>query len=185
VPYSKLYSLADSNDMAYAYIGWFAAGTCGIFLPSFIFFLGDIIDAFDPSKNTPDEAVEIIEGILYIFFILGICVLIFGYLFYSMLLIFSERVTAKIKVRYLHAIITQDCSWFDLTSPGELPARIGSECLSIQKALGEKMGTVIFSCGIIVCGFVFAFVKGFLYSMTVIAFTPILAGSASIVTSQL
>jgi len=54
-----------------------------------------------------------------------------AYFYTAFLLIFAERITAKIKVAYLSSILKQEAAWFDMTSYEELSARLGKESLSI------------------------------------------------------
>ena len=104
VPYSKLYSLATPADKAFLYFGWTSACITGLGLPSFVFLMADVINAFGPSV-TPEEALEELEWVCLLMIIIGIGIWIFGYFFYAFLLIFSERVAKRIKVAYLSAIL--------------------------------------------------------------------------------
>lgn len=82
-------------------IGWLAAMLAGCGMPSFVFLIGDVIDSFDPYKNTPDEMLDTISFMSFLFTMVGIGVWIFSYINYSFLLMFSERVAKKIRVAYL------------------------------------------------------------------------------------
>lgn len=95
-----------------------------------------------------------------------------SYFFYAFLLIASERIVKTIRVKYIEAILRQESGWFDTSNPAELSARINKECLAIQKALGEKMGTIVMALCMTFAGLVFAFTKGWSYSLVVMAAFP-------------
>jgi ABC-type multidrug transport system fused ATPase/permease subunit len=131
VPYSKLYSLASSSDKTLMIIGWIAAGIAGFGMPSFVFIIGNVIDSFDTTKTGPSEMLDTISFMCLLFTIIGCGVWVTSYVNYGFLLMFSERVAKKTRVKYLEAILKQESAWFDTTNPSELSARLGKETLAI------------------------------------------------------
>lgn len=95
---------------------------------------------------------------------------------------FSERVATRTRAKYVEAILRQDCSWFDTSNPSELSARVGKEILAIQKALGEKMGTIILAFAMTFAGLAFAFSKGWSFSLVLLAAFPFLGVTTSLTT---
>jgi ATP-binding cassette subfamily B (MDR/TAP) protein 1 len=95
-----------------------------------VFLIGDVIDAFGPTV-TPEEALRQIEKICIIFVGIGLGILLFGYIFYAFLLIFSERVAKRTRIAYLRAIIKQEVAWFDMRNYQELTSRISKEIMAI------------------------------------------------------
>mmetsp|Transcript_10621 Transcript_10621/g.17848 ORF Transcript_10621/g.17848 Transcript_10621/m.17848 type:complete len:339 (+) Transcript_10621:8-1024(+) len=179
VPYSKLYSLATGSDKVLLYVGWVAAVITGLGLPSFVFLFGDVVDSFGPTV-TPEEALEEIEVICLIFVIIGVGIQIFGYMFYAFLLIFSERVAKRTRIAYLRAILKQEAAWFDLKNYQELSSRISKEILAIQKALGEKFGTLLFALAMCCSGLFFAAFRGWKFTLVVFCGTLTLGISTSL-----
>lgn len=95
------------------------------------------------------------------------------------MLITSELIIRKTRTAYVAAILRQETAWFDTNNPAELSARIGKETLAIQKALGEKIGTIIMAFAMTVSGMAIAFSKGWSFSLVVIAAFPfIMIGTA-------
>lgn len=132
VPYSKLYSLATPADKVLMYIGWASAAICGLGMPSFVFLIGDVIDAFDPRiTGSKEEMLSVIEEMCLIFACVGVGIWILSYVNYAFLIIFSERVTKRIRISYLESILKQESAWFDTSNPSELSARLGKETLAI------------------------------------------------------
>mmetsp|Transcript_34052 Transcript_34052/g.25134 ORF Transcript_34052/g.25134 Transcript_34052/m.25134 type:complete len:218 (+) Transcript_34052:277-930(+) len=105
--------------------------------------------------------------------VLGAFVAVASYLYYSTLLVFSENVSHKIRIKYLQAILQQDCPWYDLTNPAELSSRLRKEVYAISTGIGEKTGTIIFAFGMVVAGFAFAFIRGWSYSLCVLGAFPL------------
>jgi len=174
VPYSKLQSLGSSSDNLFKWIGWISACITGLGMPSFVFLMGEIIDSMNPNIS-PKESLRMLTGVTIWMIGIGAGIWIFTYFMYSFLIIYSERVAKKTRVQYLRAILNQESAWFDLTNPLELSARIGKECLAIQKALGEKFGTIIMALSMCVSGLGFAFTRGWSFSLVIMAYFPIMA----------
>jgi hypothetical protein len=130
VGYFKLASLASGSDKLLMWIGWGSASVTGFGMPSFVFLIGDIIDSFKPTTKVEDT-IEIVSRMSLIFTLVGFAVWFFSYLMYSCLLLFSDRVTRKIRTKYLEAILKQESSWFDTINPSELSARLSKEAAAI------------------------------------------------------
>ena len=179
VPYSKLYSLASGSDKCLMYCGWISAMITGCGMPSFVFLIGDVIDSFKPT-TTLDDTVKTISTMSLIFTLVGFAVWLASYSMYTLLLMFSERVVKKTRTQYLKAILKQDSTWFDTTNPSELSARLSKETAAMQKALGEKMGTIILAFSMTVAGLTFAFTKGWSFSLVLLIAFPFLGITTSL-----
>ena len=130
VGYFKLCSLASGSDKVLMWTGWVSALITGCGMPSFVFLIGDIIDSFKPTTEVQDT-IDTVSRMSLIFTLVGIAVWFFSYLMYSTLLLFSDKVTKKIRVKYLEAILKQESSWFDTINPSELSARLSKEAAAI------------------------------------------------------
>ena len=126
--------------------------------------------------------IDTIERVCLIFTCVGLAIWFFSYVSYGFLLMFSEKLGKKIRTKYLESILRQDSSWFDTTNPSELSARLTKEVAAIQKALGEKMSTIIMAFSMTVSGLVFAFTKGWSFSLALLAAFPFLMISTSLMT---
>lgn len=86
------------------YTGWFFAFISGAALPFFFIALGAVIDVFDP--DTPKEQiVPEVKKMVILFCIVAAILWISVYLYYMLLLSFAIRVSQKIKVAYLNAVL--------------------------------------------------------------------------------
>jgi ABC-type multidrug transport system fused ATPase/permease subunit len=61
-----------------------------------------------------------------------------------------------------------------MVNPSELSARLSKESAAMQKALGEKMGTIILAFSMTVAGLTFAFTKGWSFSFVLLVAFPFL-----------
>lgn len=179
VNYSKLYQFASGSDKLLMYIGWGCACVTGCGMPSFVFLIGNVIDSFKPDTSV-DETIKTINTISLIFTLVGIAIWCFSFVMYSFLLLFSERVAKKTRTKYLESILSQESAWFDTINPSELSARLSKEVAAMQKALGEKMGTIILAFAMTIAGLTFAFTRGWSFSLVLMASFPLLGLSTSL-----
>ena len=96
----------------YLLIGGLSAFLTGLGLPSFVFLLGDIIDAFGPTTDA-EETLVTIKRICVYFLYIGCAILLFSYAFYTLLILFSERVAKRTRLAYIKHILSFDAAWFD------------------------------------------------------------------------
>lgn len=184
VPYSKLYTFASGSDKLLMWTGWISAMITGCGMPSFVFLIGNVIDSFKPTTS-PDETVDTISLMSLIFTLVGIAVWIFSLVMYSFLLMFSERVVKKTRTKYLTSILRQESSWFDTINPSELSARLSKESNAMQRALGEKMGTIILAFAMCVAGLAFAFTRGWSFSLVLLVAFPFLGVTTALLSKAL
>jgi len=116
VPYSKLYSLESGTDKCYRFLGWGASIIAGLAMPSFVYFMGDIVDTFDPSEGVASTLDDMKKLALIMVFV-GLGLWLFSYVFFAMLLIFSAKVARKVRVAYLRSVLRQEVAWFDEINP--------------------------------------------------------------------
>ena len=166
------------------FIGLFNAALTGVALPSFVFLIGDIIDAFDPESDRK-EALEDVKRLTLIFVYIGVAVWITSYFFYGFLIVFSERVAKRTRLAYLKHLLTLDASFFDSRNYTEIPAKMNQEIINIQKGIGEKLGVVIFSIAMFFSGLVFGFLKGWNLALVILGITPFLVIGTALTTEQL
>jgi len=134
-PLSKmLMAYSNKYDRIYLAIGLCGAAAGGVGLPLFVFFMGDVINSFRPNEKyleppyyDKDQMLHELSIIAFRFAMIAIAMLASGYIFFSFLLIFGERVGGKIRVRYFKAILQQEAAWFDASNTAELSARLSKE----------------------------------------------------------
>ena len=66
--------------------------------------MGDVFDSMGKETNI-DETIEQVKRITIIVTLIGACIFITSYLFYGLLLAFSEKIARKTKTTYLKAVL--------------------------------------------------------------------------------
>ena len=90
VPYSKiLLTYADRQDKFLIAGGFFTAIITGLGLPSFVFLFGDIINSFGPNSH---DVVASITPLSIDMTVIGLAIWVTTYIYYTFLVIMSERV---------------------------------------------------------------------------------------------
>jgi ABC-type multidrug transport system fused ATPase/permease subunit len=103
---------------------------------------------------------------------IGVIVWLFAFLYTTLLAIFSEKTSRRIKVAYLQAIFKQDASWFDNTNYTELASNLSKQTATIQRGVGEKTGLLMMSLGNFAGGIGLGFWKGPLYACALLGCAP-------------
>nr|AAK19598.2 putative ABC transporter [Sterkiella histriomuscorum] len=150
-------------------LGYFMSIVTGLGLPSFVFLFGDIINSFSGAN-----ILDAIRPTCIQFTIIGSAIWVTSYFYYALLVIMSENIGQKTRVAYLKGILQQDIAWFDSINVTELSSRLSKECQAIQKALGEKMGTIQLSMAMCFSGLFFAFFRGWWFSLILLFVFPII-----------
>ncbi|KAE9444825.1 hypothetical protein C3L33_23277, partial [Rhododendron williamsianum] len=165
VPFYKLFSFADSVDVALMIVGTIGAVGNGIGIPFTSVFFGEMIDSFGQNQNSKD-IVHVVSKVAlkYVYLALGVGVAAF-----------LQRQAARIRHLYLKSIMRQDIAFFDKeTNTGEVVSMMSGDTVLIQDAMSEK-------------GFVIAFIKGWLLTLVLLSCIPLLVitgGAAAIITSK-
>ncbi|GBG63853.1 hypothetical protein CBR_g39637 [Chara braunii] len=90
----------------------------------------------------------------------------------------GERQSARIRKKYLQAILRQDVGYFDVgTSTGEIIERMSGDIILVQEAVGEKFASGIHLYAQCIAGFIVAFIKGWLLTLILMSAFPLLAVS--------
>jgi hypothetical protein len=115
--------------MGMFYLGHFCAVVTGLALPSFSYLMGDVMDSFGGTSR--EAQLYKVRTVTIIFTVIGAGVWVLSYCYWSLLVIFSLRVSRRIKEKYLEAILKQECAWFDMINYTELSARVARETLAM------------------------------------------------------
>ncbi|KAI5310596.1 GTPase-activating protein [Ascosphaera atra] len=71
----------------------------------------------------------------------------------------GERVSQKIRARYLEAILRQNMAYFDTLGAGEITTRITADTNLVQEGISEKVGLTIDAVATFITAFVIGFIK--------------------------
>lgn len=110
---------------------------------------------------------------------IGVATGLAGFIYWSLLLRFANAVAKRTKENYLAAILKQETGWFDSFNYNELGGRITQESMKINKAIGEKVGLVLYAVGMSITGIVVGFVNGWSLALLMLAIGPLMGIAAS------
>ncbi|XP_042515586.1 ABC transporter B family member 11-like [Macadamia integrifolia] len=188
VPYSKLFSFADSKDIVLMVVGTIGAIANGSAMPIMTLLFGQMINSFGDTNNTKSVVNEVSKvSLKFVYLAVGAGVA--SLLQVSCWMVTGERQAARIRNLYLKTILRQDIGFFDKeTNTGEVVGRMSGDTVLIQDAMGEKVGKFIQLITTFIGGFVVAFIKGWLLTLVMISTIPalVISGAAmSIVISKM
>ncbi|KAF0933166.1 hypothetical protein E2562_014155 [Oryza meyeriana var. granulata] len=159
-------------------VGVVAAVANGVAMPFLAFLIGELVDAFGAADRA--HVVHVVSKISVRFAYVAIGSGIAGFLQVSCWMVTGERQAARIRGRYLEAILRQDIAFFDLeTSTGEVIERMSSDTVLIQEAIGEKVGKFLQLVSTFLGGFIIAFARGWLLSLVMLSSIPPVALAAA------
>ncbi|PKA59129.1 ABC transporter B family member 9 [Apostasia shenzhenica] len=179
VAFYKLFSFADSKDVALMVVGTVAAAASGLSMPLMTFIFGDLINAFGVSNK--DNVVREVSKVCMSLALLGFPLNCFFFLQVSCWMVTGERQAARIRSLYLKTILSQDIAFFDKeANTGEVIGRMSGDTILIQDAMGEKVGKFIQLVSTFCGGFIIAFVRGWLLTLILMSSLPfiVMAGAA-------
>ena len=160
----KLISLVSPGEKCIFVLGELSALVAGFILPLYTFFMGDMFEGFDPSKNAGPEAAAERDATtlrtLWIFLGIAGGLWIFIYIFLTCMLSVAASLQQKTRIAYIKAVFAQECAWFDQTGYTEISARMSKEISSMEQGVGQKYGMVWFSVGVGLSGLICSFVRG-------------------------
>nr|XP_009417767.1 PREDICTED: ABC transporter B family member 21-like isoform X2 [Musa acuminata subsp. malaccensis] len=185
MPYHKLFSLADTADLALMVVGTIAAISDGVSLPLTTVLFGDMINTFGKTRDI-NYIVHEVSKVALKFVYLGIANAIASFLQVACWTITGERQAAQIRNLYLKAILRQDIAFFDKeANTGEVIAKISGDTFLIQDAMGEKAGKFIQLVSSFVGGFIVAFVQGWQLTLVMLSTIPPMVLAAAVMATVL
>jgi len=84
----------------------------GAVTPTFSIILGEIIRMFNPS-STMDEKYEIMQDLIWKVVLICLATFITSYLGYSLMQISAERLSFKLRAKYLASLMKQEIAFFE------------------------------------------------------------------------
>ncbi|MCD7448082.1 (ABC) transporter [Datura stramonium] len=185
VPYYKLLSFADPVDYALMVIGMITAVGSGVCFPLMAVLFGELVDSFGMTVDSEKIVAEVSKVALkFIYLALGSGLATFAQV--ACWTVTGERQAARIRCLYLKTVLRQDIGFFDQeTNTGVIIESLSSDTLTIQDAIGEKVGKFVQVSATFFGGFVIAFIKGWRLSLVLLSSIPPLVISSAVMTMLL
>ncbi|CAK8684370.1 unnamed protein product [Clavelina lepadiformis] len=210
VSYTELYRYANGLDWLLVLIGTLCACVHGAGLPALFIIFGELTSTFttygrykqcnldyltcfnaglanvtESTWNTTiqpgldnfeNEAVQFVYYFIYI----ACAVFALGTVQVVTWSLNSVRQAKKIRREYFYAILRQDIGFHDVTSSGELNARLASDVKKVKDGLGEKVASTLQYTGMTIAGLVVALVYSWKLALVTLALAPVLGISSAL-----
>ncbi|KAA8623765.1 MdlB ABC-type multidrug transport system ATPase and permease component [Pyrenophora tritici-repentis] len=95
--------------------------------------------SFSTNKMSSEQFEKHMNKITLYYIYLGIGIFICNYIGTFSLLYTAEKITERLRQRYMRALFRQNIGFFDFLGSGEITARISSDMVLIQNGLGQKV----------------------------------------------
>ncbi|KAL0036182.1 hypothetical protein WJX79_007336 [Trebouxia sp. C0005] len=172
--YYKLFGYADKTDVVLMTLGLVGAAVNGATLPMFSVIFGAVINALGGSP-TIAELVHQVDKVCLYFIYLGIVAFVASYGELGLWMRTGVRQANKIRHAYLAAVLQQEVAFFDVeASSGKLLNSLNEDTVTIQNAIGEKVGNFVHHMSACVVGLAIAFARGWDIALVILAGIPIL-----------
>lgn len=133
--FAMCYRYMDSLDQAKFISGLTASVLFGGSLPAFCLLFGDMIDGVGETGVNPDpndtSGFDGLQTQAKWMIIIGLGVWCFSWFQVTMLALFSESISFKIKMDYFKKCLEKDAAFYDVQNPAEMASKISKECSCI------------------------------------------------------
>ncbi|GJP35340.1 hypothetical protein CLOM_g19842 [Closterium sp. NIES-68] len=180
VRFWELFKFADGWDALLMLCGSVAAIGLGVAFPLISLLFGALTDAFGQNSADPSALLDAVTDVALKFLYLALGAGAAGYIEMACWMTTGERQAARVRARYLAAVLRQDIGFFDRhLSTGEVIGHMSGDIVLVQDAMGEKVGSFLRYMAQFVGGFVIAFLAGWQLSLLMLATLPLLAGAGA------
>ncbi|BFI30403.1 autophagy-related protein 9 [Marchantia polymorpha subsp. ruderalis] len=177
VSFFRLFAFADGLDIILMVFGTLGAIVHGAALPVFFLFFGKLLNGIGGSIS-PEIGKQTVDKYSLYFLWLGLATLFSSWMEVSFWMQTGERQSARLRAKYLEALLKQDVGFFDTdTSTGKFVQSISSDPLMVQDAISEKMGNFVHYMSTFVAGFVVGFVNEWTIAVVTLAVLPLIAAA--------
>uniref|UniRef100_A0A0E0LY19 Uncharacterized protein n=1 Tax=Oryza punctata TaxID=4537 RepID=A0A0E0LY19_ORYPU len=175
-PLRQLFSFADGLDYLLMTLGTLGALVHGCSLPVFLRFFADLVDSFGSHAAHPDTMLRLVVKYAFYFLVVGAAIWASSWAEISCWMWTGERQSTRMRIRYLHAALHQDVSFFDTdVRTSDVIHAINADAVVVQDAISEKLGNLIHYLATFVSGFVVGFTAAWQLALVTLAVVPLIA----------
>ncbi|CAI5470840.1 unnamed protein product [Closterium sp. Yama58-4] len=183
VYYWQLFKFADKWDILLMIVGSVCAIGLGMAMPMISLLFGELTNAFGQNTTDVNKLMDAVTSVALKFLYLAIGAAVAAYLEMACWMTTGERQAARVRRRYLAAVLRQDMAYFDRRlSTGEVIGHMSGDIVLVQDAMGEKVGIFLRFMAQFVGGFVVAFIAGWQLTLVMLAVLPLLAAAGATMT---
>ncbi|KAJ7566760.1 hypothetical protein O6H91_02G117200 [Diphasiastrum complanatum] len=175
VSFWKLFQFADMQDIVLMTVGTIAAIVNGITLPTMQLIQSRLINNFGSLQGDPAQLSDKVTKDATYFVYIALIMFVSSYLEVSCWMRAGERQAARIRVKYLRAILRQNVGFFDSEiSTAEVVTHVSADTLLVQDAISEKVGNFIKHMTLFVGGYLVGFLQVWKLTAVMLPFMPLL-----------
>jgi ATP-binding cassette subfamily B (MDR/TAP) protein 1 len=157
-------------------LGTLGALVHGCSLPVFLRFFADLVDSFGSHAAHPDTMLRLVVKYAFYFLVVGAAIWASSWAEISCWMWTGERQSTRMRIRYLHAALHQDVSFFDTdVRTSDVIHAINADAVVVQDAISEKLGNLIHYLATFVSGFVVGFTAAWQLALVTLAVVPLIA----------
>ena len=119
--------------------------------PTYGLVIGRFVEMFDPSISPEEQSSMLKESIAWMV-VLTLALFFFSYGSFALLQISSERLSFKLRARYLNSLMRQEVKYFEKQQIEALPSKLAETFTHISEGSGEKVGQLITTVGATISG---------------------------------
>ncbi|KAM5458307.1 putative ABC-type xenobiotic transporter [Microsporum audouinii] len=181
-----LYTCATTFDLLLLAISSITAIIGGAIQPISFLFLGGLAQAFKDfflEKARGSHLLSLVARFALYYVYIAIGQFASTYISTAGFMIAGEKITQRLREKYLAAILRQNVAFFDVLGAGEITTRITADTDLIQDALTGKLSLTLYSCSCFGTAFIICFVKSWRMALILISAIVAEVGSMSICSS--
>ena len=111
-------------------------------MPMHSIILGRVIMMFDP-EISPEASRELLLDFLWFIILAMVTIFVCIYLGYALMQISAERVSFRLRAKYLSGLLKQEVEFFERQQIEALPSKMSEYFTHISEGSGERTGQLI------------------------------------------
>lgn len=156
----KLFRFATPMERLMILCAIICSAGSGAMQPASIIIYGSYISNVTSSLTDYSQLLESTLPVIRTMAYMGTGVLVASYISNCFWIVTGENQARRIRSLYVHSVLRQDMSWFDMAAEGSLATRLANDTQIIQDGISEKFGQFVMLISQFIAGFVVAFIKG-------------------------
>jgi len=172
--YEVISKYADGKDRLLLYSGLFCAFIFGACFPAFLYLFGEMVDELGVSTSTMNYDFGKLNRVCTLTMILAAVVFASSCGQIVLTSFFADNIAFKISVIYFRKCLEKDSTYFDRNKPEKVAKKLDQEIKVLRSGLGENYGYVVQSFTAFLLGFIVAFLRGWLFALTLLPGFPVI-----------
>lgn len=171
-----LYKYGERSDKALMFLGIFVGLASGVTFPLFVYFWGKEMDHINVDYAILSKTIDTSVYYYVAIVVTGIVAFLVNGAAFSIWKLLSVSIARKFRVKYLTAFCRKSAKWIDEQNLYEVSSKFKSNCLTIERAMGDKVALFYNLNGILLSGSIAALCVRWTFSLFLFALLPVALG---------